>query len=139
MTGPSTSVRLPRPLVGHRDGSGDGLRAGASTGAGGRLGQALGFDTRSLGSDGPRYIEVKGQAAVGSVALTRNGWMKAQRFGADYWLYIAVDCKTEPQLYVLRDPAAKLEPHKEIEVLRYLVDMTQWRGVAQAVTEGGRA
>jgi len=28
--------------------------------------------------EGPRYIEVKGRAAVGSVALTRNEWIKAQ-------------------------------------------------------------
>jgi hypothetical protein len=50
--------------------------------------ESQGFDIRSKGPDGPRYIEVKGRAAVGSVALTRNEWIKAQRFGADYWLYI---------------------------------------------------
>jgi hypothetical protein len=43
-----------------------------------------------------RYIEVKGRGGVGGVALTPNEWIKAQRFGQDYWLYVVVDCKTQP-------------------------------------------
>jgi hypothetical protein len=45
--------------------------------------QKLGFDIRSTGSEGTHYIEVKGRAAVGSVALARNEWIKAQRLGDD--------------------------------------------------------
>lgn len=93
----------------------------------------LGFDIRSRGPDGVRYIEVKGRAAVGSVALTRNEWIKAQRFGADYWLYIVVNCKTEPQLYVLQDPAAVLQPEEELEVVRYIVRAEAWQLYAKAV------
>jgi len=95
--------------------------------------ESLGFDIRSPGPGGPRYIEVKGRAAVGSVALTRNEWIKAQRFGADYWLYIVVDCKKEPQLYVLRDPAAVLRPEEELEVVRYIVRVEAWQKYAQPV------
>jgi superfamily II DNA or RNA helicase len=94
--------------------------------------EALGFDIRSRGSGGVRYIEVKGRAAVGGVALTRNEWIKAGRFGVDYWLYIVVNCRTEPQLYVLQDPAAVLRPEEELEVVRYIVRAEAWQRYAQA-------
>ena len=48
-----------------------------------------GWDITSLFAGQPsRYIEVKGRAGVGGVALTPNEWIKAQRFGKDYWLYV---------------------------------------------------
>src|SRR5262249_43107219 len=41
-----------------------------------------GWDLSSLkGGEVARYIEVKGRAGVGDVALTPNEWIKAQRFG----------------------------------------------------------
>jgi superfamily II DNA or RNA helicase len=95
----------------------------------------LGFDVRSTGPQGLRYIEVKGRAAVGSVALTRNEWIKAQRFRDDYWLYIVVNCKTHPQLYVLQDPAAVLRADEELEVVRYIVRAEAWRKYARQVTQ----
>ena len=55
-----------------------------------------GWDITSLLEARYRYIEVKGRAGVGGVALTPNEWIKAQRFGKDYWLYVVVNCKTEP-------------------------------------------
>jgi hypothetical protein len=93
--------------------------------------EALGFDLRSAGPAGMRYIEVKGRAAVGGVALTRNEWIKAGRFGADYWLYIVVDCKTEPRLHLLPNPAAVLRPEEELEVVRYIVRAEAWQKHAQ--------
>ncbi len=93
----------------------------------------LGFDIRSAGSDGTRYIEVKGRAAVGSVALTRNEWIKARRFASDYWLYIVVNCRTQPQLYVLNNPSAVLQPEEELEVVRYIVQPEAWRRCARRV------
>jgi hypothetical protein len=65
------------------------------------------------------------------VALTRNEWIKAQRFGADYWLYIVVDCKAEPRLYLLHDPAGVLRPEQELEVVRYIVKTEAWQRHAQ--------
>lgn len=49
-----------------------------------------------------RYIEVKGRAGEGGVALTPNEWIKAQRFGTDYWLYVVVNCKGSPQWLVAK-------------------------------------
>lgn len=77
-----------------------------------------------------RYIEVKGRASVGGVALTPNEWIKAQRFGKDYWLYVVVNCKSKPELYLIQDPASKLNPREEVSVVRYLIGQSQWKGAA---------
>ena len=52
-----------------------------------------------------RFIEVKGRAAVGEVALTANEYRTAQRLGEDYWLYVVFDCATAPTLNQIQDPA----------------------------------
>lgn len=77
-----------------------------------------------------RYIEVKGRGGVGGVALTPNEWIKAQRFGKDYWLYVAVNCKTKPELYLIQDPASKLSPREEVSVVRYVIGHNDWKRAA---------
>jgi superfamily II DNA or RNA helicase len=52
-----------------------------------------------------RFIEVKGRANVGEVALTRNEYETAQRLARDYWLYVVFDCATQPRLIRVADPA----------------------------------
>jgi len=52
-----------------------------------------------------RFIEVKGRAGVGEVALSANEYKTAQRLGADYWLYVVYNCGGTPELHVIRDPA----------------------------------
>jgi Domain of unknown function (DUF3883)/SNF2-related domain len=90
-----------------------------------------GWDVTSLhGGQVARYIEVKGRAGDGGVALTPNEWIKAQRFGADYWLYVVVHCKTNPQLYLIQDPASKLHPKEEVSVVRYMVGQGDWQQAA---------
>ena len=91
-----------------------------------------GWDITSL-CDGQvaRYIEVKGRAGVGGVALTPNEWIKAQRFGKDYWLYVVVNCKTKPELHLIQDPAGKLNPEEEVSVVRYMVRQDDWRRAAE--------
>jgi len=79
-----------------------------------------------------RYIEVKGRSCVGGVALTPNEWIKAQRFGKDYWLYIVTDCKTNPHLHLIQDPASKLSPKEEMSVVRYMVGVQDWQKAATA-------
>jgi Helicase conserved C-terminal domain/Protein NO VEIN, C-terminal len=90
-----------------------------------------GWDITSLhGGQVARYIEVKGRASAGGVALTPNEWIKAQRFGTDYWLYVVVHCKTNPQLYLIQDPASKLHPKEEVSVVRYMVGQGDWQQAA---------
>jgi hypothetical protein len=106
----------------------------------------LGFDVRSTtpsptlplvgggkgGGGHKRYIEVKARAAVGPVALTQNEWFKAGRFGADYYLYVVLNAVTQPELYIIQDPAANLQPEERVEV-RYLVGVKEIVGRGQTV------
>jgi len=92
-----------------------------------------GWDISSLkGGQVARYIEVKGRAADGAVALTPNEWIKAQRFGEDYWLYIVTHCKSAPQLHIIQDPASKLTPSEEVSVVRYMVKPDDWKKATES-------
>jgi len=91
-----------------------------------------GWDISSLqGGQVVRYIEVKGRASDGDIALTENEWIKAQRFGKDYWLYVVTECKTSPTLHVIQDPASKLRPAEEMRIVRYLVKHDDWKGASR--------
>ena len=52
-----------------------------------------------------RFIEVKGRAGVGEIALTANEYKTAQRLKNDYWLYTVFNCSGEPMLHTIQDPA----------------------------------
>ncbi len=52
-----------------------------------------------------RFIEVKGRAGVGEIALTANEYKTAERLKNDYWLYVVYNCGTTPQIHVVRNPA----------------------------------
>ncbi|MBD3327396.1 DUF3883 domain-containing protein, partial [candidate division KSB3 bacterium] len=52
-----------------------------------------------------RFIEVKGRSAVGDVALTANEYKTAERLKNDYWLYVAFNCATQPEIHIIRNPA----------------------------------
>ena len=85
----------------------------------------LGYDVRSVekrpdGSVRYRYIEVKARAGMGPVALTKNEWFKAHRFGEDYYLYVVFNAATQPELYVIRNPSVQLPVEERTEV-RYWV------------------
>jgi hypothetical protein len=76
--------------------------------------QNRGFDliSRKLHPEDPktateiRFIEVKGRAKIGDIALTYNEYKTAQRLGKDYWLYVVFNCcEEESQIYRIQDPA----------------------------------
>jgi hypothetical protein len=52
-----------------------------------------------------RFIEVKGRAGVGVVALSSNEYQTAVRMKSDYWLYVAFNCAGTPQLHTIQNPA----------------------------------
>ena len=52
-----------------------------------------------------RFIEVKGRAGVGVVALSSNEYHTAHRLKNDFWLYVAFNCGGSPQLHTIQDPA----------------------------------
>lgn len=67
-----------------------------------------------------RFIEVKGRAAIGEVALSANEYRTAQRLGEDFWLYVVFDCGTKPSLNAIQDPA-KLGWEPVVKVEHYHV------------------
>jgi len=87
----------------------------------------LGFDIRSKGKDELRYIEVKARINEGEVALTLNEWFKAKRFKQQYWLYIVVNAKTNPTLYIIDNPAENLKVEEKVEVVRFIVHPEEWK------------
>ena len=52
-----------------------------------------------------RFIEVKGRAGVGEIALTANEYRAAQSLGDEYWLYVVFNCASEPQVTAIQNPA----------------------------------
>lgn len=70
-----------------------------------------------------RFIEVKGRAGVGDVALSANEYRTAKRLGQDYWLYVVYNCAQVPELYAINNPA-KLgwQPVRVIEHYRIQPD-----------------
>lgn len=52
-----------------------------------------------------RFIEVKGRAKLGEVAMSKNEFDTAHRLGRDYWLYVVYNCATDPELHLVHNPA----------------------------------
>jgi superfamily II DNA/RNA helicase len=52
-----------------------------------------------------KFIEVKGRALIGEVALTSNEYRTAQRLKKDFYLYVVYNCASQPELYIIKDPA----------------------------------
>lgn len=96
--------------------------------------ECLGYDIRSEAPDGSvRYIEVKARAQMGDIVLTPNEWMMAQRLGDEYWLYIVITGAHEPQLYLIDDPATRVQPTTIKEIVRYQVQQLDWLTIAETV------
>ena len=76
-----------------------------------------------------RFIEVKGRAATGDVALSTNEFKTAQRLGQDYWLYVVYDCGSHPHLHCVRDPA-RLGWQPVVRVEQYRLAAGEIRGAS---------
>ena len=71
-----------------------------------------------------RFIEVKGRAGVGVVALSENEYRTAERLKEDYWLYVAFNCAGTPQLHIIKDPV-RLGWQKVVIAEHYRLDAVQ--------------
>jgi len=70
-----------------------------------------------------RFIEVKGRAETGEIALTANEYNTAKRLKKDYYLYIVLHCATTPTLNRIQDPATlDWQPVIKIEQYRLKQD-----------------
>jgi SNF2 family DNA or RNA helicase len=97
----------------------------------------LGFDIRSKertleNIQKIRYIEVKARAEVGPVALTQNEWFKAQRLADDYFLYVVwnTSSDTDSKTLIIQNPAKRLAVDKVVEVVRYIIPISEIQGKA---------
>ena len=52
-----------------------------------------------------RFIEVKGRAGVGEVAVTGNEYKTAERLKDDYWLYVVFNCASKPRIHIVQNPS----------------------------------
>ncbi|GAK55080.1 helicase domain protein [Candidatus Vecturithrix granuli] len=89
--------------------------------------QNLGFDIRSRDpkTKDIRYIEVKARSTRAAVALTQNEWFKAKQFKDAYYLYVVLNTAAEPKLYIIQNPAENVNAEEKIEVVRYIIPLTQ--------------
>lgn len=91
----------------------------------------LGYDVRSRETAGTvRYtIEVKGGPDEGHVVLTENEWTMARRLGTDCWLYVVTGSRdaSTAQLHPIQDPASKLQPEPQTQIVRYRVRREDWQ------------
>jgi len=76
-----------------------------------------------------RFIEVKGRAAVGPVALSANEYKTAERLRQDYWLYVVFNCGTKPELHTIHEPA-RLGWQPIVQVAHYSVSAQAIRDAA---------
>ena len=91
----------------------------------------LGFDLRSTTSDGEiRYIEVKARAERALVVLTSNEWHTAEQLKDDYFLYIVLNAVTQPELYIIQNPADAINAVEQVDV-RYQIPLLE-------ITERGK-
>ncbi len=97
--------------------------------------ESVGYDIRSKDqkSGEVRYIEVKARAYEGEIAMTPNEIIKAGIFKEQYYLYVVANAATNPVLYIIRNPAESVTFQEKMEIVRYIVPMTEWKGKNEEV------
>ncbi len=51
-----------------------------------------------------KFIEVKGRATIGEIAVTSNEYKTAERLHKDYWLYVVYNCASKTEIHTIQDP-----------------------------------
>ena len=89
----------------------------------------LGFDLRSKTPDGKiRCIEVKARSDRANVILTSNEWFRAKQLKDDYFLYVVLNAATQPELYIIRNPANQITDITQVKEVRYQVPLSEITG-----------
>lgn len=88
-----------------------------------------GYDIRSINSDHiKRYIEVKGRSgADGSVMVSENEMNRLAQLGDSAWLYIVINCKSEPKLFRVQNPAKNLKFEEKFKGVQFFLPMNEWK------------
>ncbi len=88
-----------------------------------------GYDIRSISPEEiKRYIEVKGRSGSdGSVMLSENEMNRLAQLGDAAWLYIVMNCKTNPELFRIQNPANALKFERKTKGVQYFLPMAEWK------------
>ncbi len=87
-----------------------------------------GYDIRSINPEFlKRYIEVKGRNIEGGVMLSENEMNRLSQLGDNAWLYIIVNCKTNPELFRIQNPAKTLQFQQKSKGIQYFVPFEEWK------------
>lgn len=88
-----------------------------------------GYDIRSINSDQiKRYIEVKGRSGSdGSVMVSENEMNRLAQLGDSAWLYIVINCKSQPELFRVQNPAKNLKFQEKSKGIQFFLPMEEWR------------
>ncbi|HXG93294.1 MAG TPA: helicase-related protein [Blastocatellia bacterium] len=88
-----------------------------------------GYDIRSVSPEElKRYIEVKGRSgADGSVMLSENEMNRLAQLGDSAWLYIVTNCKSEPELHRIQNPANTLRFEQKSKGIQFFLPMQEWK------------
>jgi hypothetical protein len=88
-----------------------------------------GYDVKSISPEElKRYIEVKGRSGNdGSVMLSENEMNRLAQLGDAAWLYIVMNCKSNPELYRIQNPAKALTFELKSKGVQYFLPMAEWK------------
>lgn len=88
-----------------------------------------GYDIRSISTEHfKRYIEVKGRSGPdGSVMVSENEMNRLAQLGDAAWLYIVINCKSQPELFRIQNPAARLTFEQKSKGVQYFLPMREWQ------------
>jgi hypothetical protein len=88
-----------------------------------------GYDIRSINPDQiKRYIEVKGRSgAIGDVMVSENEMNRLAQLGDAAWLYIVINCKSQPELFRIQNPAKNLRFQEKSKGVQFFLPMAEWR------------
>ena len=91
----------------------------------------LGYDIYSTSPDDKnRCIEVKARDNYASVVLTSNEWSVAKQLKDNYFLYVVLNARTQPELYIIQNPADVVRTEERVDI-RYQVPLSE-------ITEHGK-
>lgn len=88
----------------------------------------MGYDIRSTNRENlKRYIEVKGRAAIGGIMLSENEMNRLGQLEDAAWLYIVYNCKSNPEMVCIQNPAKNLQYEKKSKGVQYFISEKEWK------------
>jgi len=88
----------------------------------------MGYDIRSVEQNGLKiYIEVKGRNKEDGVMLSENEMNRLSQLENSAWLYIVINCKSNPELFRIQNPGNELNYEIKSKGIQYYVPLKEWK------------